>query len=268
MSSNRLSRALVVTTLALFPLIFVSTARAQWVVEDPTNAVLQIQQLIREAQEIDNQIQQIQNQVQSLQNESKMLQHLSVSNAQQALDAMEQIQQALRQFCIELQVQGASDHIGFESGYNCGLIAQQLRALFPSAEDWHAQPDPQIHQFPDQWASQARASAAKAVQVQDASVANMDATQERMNELASASRSAPGQTAATQVTNEMLVTVSAQLRDQQATELATQRTIALQQSQDAAEYERNKELVARATRDANTSYDVPPVTGPFPQAGN
>lgn len=61
----------------------------------------------------------------------------------------------------------------------------------------------------------------------------------------------------------MLVTVSGQLRDQQAAELATQRATALQQAQEAAEYERNKELVARATRDAQTNYDVPPVTGPF-----
>ena len=268
MKTNRSFCALTLPVLALLPLMFASAARAQWVVEDPTNAALQIQQLIREAQQIDNQIQQIQNQVQSLQNESKMLQHLSVSNAQQALDAMEQIQQALRQFCIELQSQGASDQIGFESGYNCGLIAQQLRALFPAAQDWHSQSDPQIQQFPDQWASQQRASAAKAVQVQDASVANMDTTQSRMSKLASASRSAPGQTAATQVTNEMLVTVSAQLRDQQATELAAQRALALQQSQEASEYERNKELVARATRDSTTVYDLSPVPEPFTQAGN
>lgn len=263
MRTNRLTRMFCLAALVMIPLAFTSSAHAQWIVEDPTNAVLQIQQLLREAQEIDNQIQQIQNQVQSLQNESKMLQHLNVSNAQQALNAMEQIQQTLRQFCIELQSQGASDRIGFESGYNCGLIAEQLRALFPAAEDWRAQPDPQINQFPDQWASQQRASAAKAVQVQDASVANMDATQQRMSELASASRSAPGQTAATQVTNEMLVTVSGQLRDQQTVELANQRAAALQQAQEAAEYERNKELVARATRDSTTVYDVPPVNGPF-----
>ena len=263
MRTNRLTRTMVLAALALAPLAFTSSAHAQWIVEDPTNAVLQIQQLLREAQEIDNQIQQIQNQVQSLQNESKMLQHLNVSNAQQALDAMEQIQQTLRQFCIELQSQGASDRIGFESGYNCGLIAEQLRALFPAAQDWHGQSDPQINQFPDQWASQERAMAAKAVQVQDASVANMDATQQRMSDLASASRSAPGQTAATQVTNEMLVTVSGQLRDQQTAELANQRALSLQQAQEAAEYERNKELVARVTRDSNTVYDVPPVNGPF-----
>lgn len=263
MRTNRSTRTVVLAALALVPLAFASSAHAQWIVEDPTNAVLQIEQLLREAQEIDNQIQQIQNQVQSLQNESKMLQHLNVSNAQQALDAMEQIQQTLRQFCIELQSQGASDRIGFESGYNCGLIAEQLRALFPAAPDWHSQSEEQINQFPEQWVSQQRATAAKAVQVQDASVANMDATQQRMGELASASRSAPGQTAATQVTNEMLVTVSGQFRDQQTAELANQRAAALQQAQEAAEYERNKELVARATSDAQTVYDIPPVNGPF-----
>ena len=267
MQTNRFSRTVLFASLLAMPLAFASPARAQWVVHDPGNAILLIQQMIRQAEEINNQVTQIQNQIQSLQNESRMLQHLNLSNAQQAISAMQQIQQTLRQFCIELQSQG-SDRIGFEGGLNCTLIAQQLRALYPAPDDWHAQSDPQLSQYPDQWTAQQRGSASKAIQMQDASVANMDSTQQRMSDLASASRSAPGQTAATQVTNEMLVTVSGQLRDQQAAELATQRSIALQQAEEAAEYERNKELVARATRDAETTYDVPPVTGPFTRAGN
>ena len=263
----RIHRTVVLTASLVLPLIFASPAKAQWVVHDPGNAILLIQQMIRQAQEINNQVRQIQNQVQSLQNESRMLQHLNLSNAQQAIFAMQQVQQTLRQFCIELQSQGA-DRVGFEAGLNCALIAQQLRALFPAPQDWHSQSDPQLSQYPDQWAAQQRGSASKAVQVQDASVANMDSTQQRMSELASASRSAPGQTAATQVTNEMLVTLSGQLRDQQAADLALQRSFALQQSEEAAEYERNKELVARASRDAQTTYDVAPATGPFTRAGN
>ena len=267
MQTNRFPRAILVVSLFLLPLAFASPARAQWVVHDPGNAILLIEQMLRQAQEINNQVTQIQNQIQSLQNESRMLQHLNLSNAQQAINAMQQIQQTLRQFCIEIQSQGA-DRIGFEGGLNCALIAQQLRALYPAPDDWHAQSDPQLSQYPDQWTAEQRGSASKAIQMQDASVANMDSTQQRMSDLASASRSAPGQTAATQVTNEMLVTVSGQLRDQQAAELALQRSLALQQAEEAAEYERNKELVARVSRDATTTYDVPPVTGPFTRAGN
>lgn len=263
MRINRINRTAALTVLALASLALCSSARAQWVVEDPTNALLLVEQLARQAQEIDNQIQQIQNQVQSLQNEKNMLAHLNLSNAGQALAAMQQIEQTLRQFCIELQSQGANDRIGFEGGFNCGVIAQQLRALFPAPDDWKNQSDAQIASFPDQWTSQQSAAAAKSVQMQDASVANMDATQQRMSDLATASQNAPGQTAATQVTNQMLVTVSGQLRDQQAAELAAQRALALQQAQDAAEDSRNKELVARATRDATAVYDVQPVSGPF-----
>ena len=263
MRLNRISRTLILGGVAIVPLAIASQARAQWVVEDPTNAMLLIEQLARQAQEINNQVRQIQNQIQSLQNEQKMLAHLNLSNADQAIEAMQQIQQTLRQFCIELQTQGISDPGGCDAGYDCGLIAQELRTLFPVAQDWHGQSDQEIAQYPDQWAGQERAAAAKAVQTQDASVANMDATQQRMSELASASQAAPGQTAATQVNNQMLVTISGQLRDQQAAALATQRALALQQSQEAAEYDRNQEIVARVTRDADASYDVPPVNDPF-----
>lgn len=263
MHINRFTRTAVLFFLALSPLAWCSSAHAQWVVEDPTNAALQIQQLIREAQEIDNQVQQIQNQVQSLQNQKNMLAHLNLSNAAQAIAAMQQIEQTLLQQCSAMQAQGASDRLGFAAGYNCGLIAQQLRAIYPAAQDWPAQSDPQIAAYPQQWTSQQSAAAAKAVQVQDASVSNMDATQQRMSELANASQSAPGQTAATQVTNQMLVTLSAQLRDEQAAALASQRSLALKRAQDAAEDSRNRELIARATRDAAIVYPVQPVSGPF-----
>ena len=263
MRMNRFHRTVIFAALVLVPLVFTSSAHAQWIVEDPTGLVVLIEQLARQAQEIDNEVQQIQNQVQSLQNERQMLAHLKLSNADQAIEAMQQIQQTLRQFCVELQTQGLSDPIGFDAGYNCGLIAQQLRTLYPASQDWPTQSDQQIAQYPDQWAGQQRAAAAKAVQTQDASVANMDATQQRMSDLATASQNAPGQTAATQVTNQMLVTLSGQIRDQQTAELATQRTLALQQSEEAAEYQRNREIVNRLTADAETTYDVAPVSDPF-----
>ncbi len=101
------------------------------------------------------------------------------------------------------------------------------------------------------------------MQTEDASVANMNSTQQRMTTLASASKSASGQTAAIQVTNEMLLTLSGQLRDQQAAELATQRSLAMEQSEEAADYQRNKQLMARATSDAEITYDVAPISDPF-----
>jgi P-type conjugative transfer protein TrbJ len=261
--TKRLSRALAMAVLVLLPMVRASQAHAQWIVHDPGNAVLLVEQLAHQAQEIDNQVQQIQNQIQSLQNQEKMLAHLNFTTAGQAIESMQQIQQTLRTFCVELQTEGISDPIGFDAGYNCGLVAQELRSVYPASGDWPGQSDQQIAGYPSQWATEKSAAAAKAVQTQDASVANMDPTQARMSELASASQSAPGQTSAIQVTNEMLVTLSGQLRDQQSAELATQRSLALQQSEEAAEYARNQELVARATRDADTTYDVTPVSDPF-----
>jgi P-type conjugative transfer protein TrbJ len=259
-------RNTVLAGLFLVPPTLASQAKAQWIVHDPANGVVLIEQLAHQAQEIDNQVQQIQNQIQSLQNESRMLQHLNISNAQQAVGVMLQMEQTLKQFCVEMQDEGSIDPIGFSAGLNCALVAQLIRAAYPAPQDWHAQPDTQIAQYPDQWSAAQRGAAAKAIQMQDASVASMDGTQQRMSDLASASQNAPGQTAAIQATNEMLVTISAQLRDQQTAELATQRSLALEQSEESAEYERNKELVNRATWDSQTTYDVAPVSEPFTQA--
>lgn len=261
--SKNFIRNIVLAGSFLLPLILASRAKAQWIVYDPTNGTLLIEQLAHQAQEIDNQVQQIQNQIQSLQNESRMLQHLSISNAQQAVGIMEQIQQTLQQFCGEMQSEGSTDPIGFTAAFNCGLIAQLIRDAYPAPQDWRGQSDTQIAQYPDQWNSAVRGAAAKAIQMQEASVASMSGTQQRMSDLATASQNAPGETAAIQATNEMLVTLSAQLQDQQAAELATQRSLALQQSEESAEYVRNQELVNRATSDAQTTYDVAPVTEPF-----
>ena len=254
-------RSITFASLFLIPLALCSTAHAQYIVHDPINGVVLIEQLAHQAQEIDNQVQQIQNQVQSLQNQSRMLQHLSITNAQQAIGAMTQMQQALEQS----NGQGATDPIGFTSGFDSGQVTQLIRLAYPAPHDWHSQSNSQIAQYPDQWTSAQRGAADKAIQMQEASVASMAGAQQRMNDLSVASRNAPGQTAAIQATNEMLVTISAQLQNQQATELATQRSLALQQSEEAAEDQRNQELVNRATWDAQTNFDIAPIAEPFAQ---
>ncbi len=101
------------------------------------------------------------------------------------------------------------------------------------------------------------------MQVQNASVEAMAGTEQRMADLAAASESAPGEKAAVQVTNEMLVTLSAQLREQQAATLAVQRAAASQAAEEAAEHERNQELRRRASRDALTEYDLAPIRTAF-----
>jgi len=238
-----------------------SPARAVWPVTDAVNAALNIEQLTQQAEQIAHQIEQIENQVRMIEQQAKMLQNLDFSNYRAAVSSMRQIENALRRYCPSAgDVPG---RIGFQAGFDCRALLEQFRTTYPDTGDWGGQSTEQIAVYPDRWNAQKRDDAAKAMQVQNASVAAMAGTEQRMAELASASESAPGEKAAVQVTNEMLVTLSAQLREQQAATLALQRATASQNAEEAAEHERNKELRRRAARDADTEFDVPPVRTAF-----
>lgn len=238
-----------------------SPAFAAWPVTDVMNASLNIQQLLKQAEEIANQIQQIENQVRMIEQQGRMLQNLDFSNYRDAVGSMRRIENALRRYCPSAGT--VPGRIGFETGFDCAELLERFRTTYQDDGDWGGQSDEQIATYPDQWNAQKRDGAAKSMQVQNASVEAMAGTEQRMADLALASESAPGEKAAVQVTNEMLVTLSAQLREQQAATLALQRATASQDAEDAAEHERNKELVRRATRDARKRYDVPPVRAAF-----
>ena len=240
-------------------------------VHDPGNAALLVEQLARqaqqvahEAQQIQNQINQIHNQIQSLQNQTKMLQNLDISNYQDAIAAMARLQNTLRSNCIDVNL--VPNRVSYTTGFDCQALLEQFRRAYPETNDWPNQTDEQIAQYPDQWNAQKRDAAAKAIQMQNASVESMQGAQERMAQLAAASQNTPGQKATQQVTNEMLVTLSAQMRDQQAATLAMQRSSALREAEEAAWHERNKELVRRLMRDARDEPSLQPVHHPFSNA--
>jgi len=238
-----------------------SPASAAWPVTDAVNAALNMQTLLKQAEEIANQIQQIENQVRMIEQQARMLQDLDFSNYRDAVSSMRQIENALRRYCPSAG--HVTGRIGFETGFDCRALLELFRTTYPDTGDWSGQSTEQIAVYPDQWNAQKRDDAAKAMQVQNASVEAMAGTERRMADLAVASNSAPGEKAAVQVTNEMLVTLSAQLREQQAATLTVQRAMASQDAEEAAEHERNKELLHRASRDARTEYDVPPVRTAF-----
>lgn len=238
-----------------------SPASAAWPVTDVMNASLNIQQLLKQAEEIANQIQQIENQVRMIEQQGRMLQNLDFSNYRDAVGSMRRIENALRRYCPSAGT--VPGRIGFESGFDCAELLERFRTTYPDDGDWGGQSDEQLATYPEQWNAQKRDGAAKSMQVQNASVEAMAGTEQRMTDLAVASESAPGEKAAVQVTNEMLVTLSAQLREQQAATLALQRATASQDAEDAANHERQRELMRRATRDARTQYDVAPVRTAF-----
>lgn len=263
MRTRRLSRPLAVAIAVLAPLASGSRARAQLVVTDPGNGAVLLQQLLSDAEQVQNQVKQIQNQITSLRNEANELRHLDVTNFEHAIAAMRQVQVALLRRCAALDAEGSPDPIRFDTGLDCGTLIARFRAAYPAPADWPGQTDQQLQQLPDQWSEQQRGAAAQAMTVQNAAIAAMDGTQQRMDALAAASRTAAGQTAAVQATNEMLVTLSGQIRDQQAATLALERSLALQQARDAADDGRAAEVARRADADADATYDVETVPDPF-----
>lgn len=252
---------IAVAVFVISGILTATPAMAMFPVFDATNAAMLTQQLAKQAAEIANQIQQIQHQVQALQNQARMLENLKVSNYQDAIAAMQRVQNVLRQNCGEMGT--VPNRIGFTSGFDCAALMARFRRAYPAAGDWAGQSDTQLAQYPDQWNTQRRAAAYKAIRTQEASVQAMTGNANRMAQLAAASQNAPGQKAATQVTNQMLVTLSAQLRDQQAAAVADQRTRAIKTAQNAAWRQRNHEVIHRLTRDAHTHYNVQPVNNPF-----
>lgn len=261
--SHRFAAYLIAGVSSL--ILTATPAHAIYPVFDATSALNMIRQLAQQAQEIANQVEQIRNQVQSLENEARMLQDLDVSNYRDAVDAMRRIQTILRNHCIEIDAP-TPNRIGYDSGFDCQELLERFRRTYPAPPDWADQSDDEIAEYPDQWNAQKRETAAKAMETQNVSVEAMEGTAERMAKLAAASENAPGQKAALQVTNEMLVTLSAQLRDQQATAIATQRAAAIEQAEEAAWYERNKELIRRVTHDSRTDYTLTAASSPFGRA--
>jgi len=231
------------------------------VVHDPGNAIIMAQQLAQQAQQISNQVRSIHHQIESIENQAKMLQNLDVTNYEQAIAAMLQAQAALRQICVDIDL--VPNRIGFDTGLSCNDLLALYRRAYPQAADWKAMDRRELVEFPRQWVLQKREAAAKAMQVQNASVEAMEGNAQRMSELATASRNAPGTKAAQQVTNEMLVALSAQLREQQAAEIAAQRLEAMEQAELSSWQQRNAELLSRMQRDARTRYSVKPVRSPF-----
>jgi len=263
MFTQRFTRSSVcLATTILFASLMVSHAEAAYPVFDSANASLNAQQIAKHVQELANQIEQIRNQVQSLQNEAKMLENMGFSNYNDAVTSMHRIQYLLKKHCIDIDAP-VPNAIGYDSGFDCHALIERFRKTYPTSSDWAGQSPKVIKQYPDQWNAQKRDTAAHAMQTQNASVESMEGTAQRMAELAAESHNAPGQKAAIQVTNEMLVTLSAQLRDQQVTAIAIQRAAAVEQAEEAAWYERNKELVRRVSHDAQTDYDVRPARSTF-----
>lgn len=238
------------------------SAYAAYPVYDAGNAALNAQQIAKQAEEIAHAIRQIQNQIRSLENQARMLQDLSFSNYQEALASMRRIRRLLREHCIEIEVP-VPNRIGFDSGFDCRELIERFRRTYPAPEEWSGQSDQQIARYPGQWNAQRRDAAAKAMQMQNASVEAMTGTAQRMSELAAASRTAPGQKAAAQVTNELLVALGAQFRSQHTSTLALQRSMAIEQAEAAAWRERNQEMIRRVTRDAHLDRAVRPIRNPF-----
>src|ERR1700753_2460991 len=95
---GRSLRAVLVAGCAVLPLLGIGeTARAQWIVFDPTNFTQNVLTAARELQQVNNQIQMLTNQATSLVNQARNLANLPMSTLTQLQSSITQTQSLLSQ---------------------------------------------------------------------------------------------------------------------------------------------------------------------------
>lgn len=196
MKRNRLAhrRHGIVLLAATMALTIGRSTPAADIVFDPTNFGANVDQVLHTLEIISRLDQQIRNQ-------RRMLENWRFTRLEQLLASMNVIRQTV-------------DAAG----------ALNVSARYPISESAYAGLDADaVESLRRQWLESQRAEVLHSQNTQNLTVTEMPGTQARVGEYVSRSNSAPGQTAVLQAGNETLATLTAQLQNLQALEIAQSR---------------------------------------------
>lgn len=183
--------AVLATTIVL---IMGRTVRAADIVFDPTNFGANVDQVLYTLEVITRLDQQIRNQ-------HRMLENWRFTRLQELIASMN----AIRQTIDAAGALDLSDQYPIDATAYAGLDTEAVQALRR------------------QWLESQRAEVLHSQNTQNRTVTEMPGTQARVGEYVRRSNSAPGQTAVLQASNETLATLTAQLQNLQALEIAQSR---------------------------------------------
>ena len=196
---RRSLRTVLVAGCAVLPLLgIVDTARAQWIVFDPTNFSQNVLTAARELQQVNNEIQSLENEATMLINQARNLASLPYSSLAQLEQSITQTEQLL------LQAQRIA--------YSITAINQAFTQTYPQA--YSASPSSQqlIAGAQTRWQN-SLAGFQDAMTVQAGAVQNLDSTRTQINALISSSQSAAGALQAAQSGNQLIALQTRQLAD-------------------------------------------------------
>ena len=219
--------------------LFALPGSAAVIVFDPTNFGVNVEQVAHHLELIARLDRQIRNQL-------RMLENWRFSRLSELLASME-------------QVTGTLD----------GVVGVDLPGRYPVDENAYAARDAtQMADLRRQWLASHRAAVVLARSAQNQIVAEMPTTQQRIGEYLEHSRSAPGQTAVLQASNETIATLAAQLQSLQALELSESRVELEAEARRQAEATFQRQRRATLMRDWEPqgflrATGAPPVRPPF-----
>ena len=215
MTRRRFRAALRAGATALMIAAGSTSARAQWIVFDPTNYAQNVMTAARELQQVNNEIQMLENQATSLLNQARNLASLPYSSLASLQQQISQTQQLL----------GQAQRIA----YSVSAIDQAFTQTYPRAYSSSTSSQQLLADAQTRW-QDALAGFQDAMRVQAGVVANLDNTHAQISALVSSSQSATGALQAAQSGNQLVALQTTQLSDL----TAIMASIARAQSLDAA----------------------------------
>lgn len=220
----------ILCVVAVGLIVSMPTARAQWVVLDPTNLVQNMLTAARSLEQINNQIQQLQNEAQMLNNQARHLARLDFSALAQLKTSL-----AATQRLID-QAQG----LAFTVTKLDGEFAQSYPQAYTSANSGRQMSDDSRTRW-----LRALEALRTSTRVQAQSMENLAADERTLTELLTRSQAAAGALQATQATNELLALQAKQALQAQQMQITQDRATALVQARHLAAEERAREVRRR-----------------------
>lgn len=220
------------TLLSLFVAgaLAVGSARAQWVVVDPTNLTQNILTAARTLEQINNQVRQLQNEAQMLTNDARNLTGLDFSALQELRSALADSQRLLD------EARGLA--------FDVSRMDEQFRRLYPEQYAASVSGNEMARDARERWRHSLEALRT-ATQVQAQAVQNFAVDEQALGELVTRSQSATGQLQATQATNQLLALQARQAIQGQQLQLTQDRASALEQARVLSAHERAREVRRR-----------------------
>jgi P-type conjugative transfer protein TrbJ len=223
-------RAVLLAATMLSPLsavvpILVPTARAQWLVFDPSNYAENILQAARALEQINNPIASLQNEAQMLINQARNLASLPYSSVQQLQASVQRTQQLL----------GQAQRIAFDVQEIDRVFSDQYSNMDLTVSDQQL-----VELARERWGNTVGALQ-DAMRVQAGVVGNIETQRTELSNLVGESQGAVGALQATQAGNQILALQTQQLADLTALLAANGRAEALSAAEQAAAAEQGRE---------------------------